>query len=254
MNNNRSIVGKILAAGIVSCVLIQTASAGFVWDLRATAKNGNPLSGGDSSKVVSALPGDVITLTLFAQVTGTGAGVEAFQSGLGKTITTHSGGSTGNQGAPAFAGTFTGGSLGTVQDLNGDGFTDIGSTATTTSTTAGNWFPRYVTNGAFETNGIAITDGQEFALFTFTYTAITTTGTASVQWTQQLTTVINSATFQVDGATVTSKNIGLPAGANATTVGSPVVIGVPEPTAFGMVALGALSLVGFRRFGVRRSA
>ena len=38
-------------------------------------------------------------------------------------------------------------------------------------------------------------------------------------------------------------------------VGAPIVItAVPEPSAFGMVLIGALGLVGFRRLGFRRSA
>jgi hypothetical protein len=38
-------------------------------------------------------------------------------------------------------------------------------------------------------------------------------------------------------------------------VGAPIVItAVPEPSAFGMVLMGALGLVGFRRLGFRRSA
>ena len=37
-------------------------------------------------------------------------------------------------------------------------------------------------------------------------------------------------------------------------VGAPIVItAVPEPSAFGMVLIGALGLVGFRRLGFRRA-
>jgi hypothetical protein len=95
---------------------------------------------------------------------------------------------------------------------------------------------------------------MEFALFSFTYTALTTgSGSASIQWTQQPTAIINSGTYQVDGLLTASKDIGLPAGGKETSVGAPVVI-VPEPSAVGMALLGALSLIGFRRFGSRHPA
>ena len=37
-------------------------------------------------------------------------------------------------------------------------------------------------------------------------------------------------------------------------VGGAVSLAVPEPSAFGMIALGALSMMGFRRFGMRRTS
>src|SRR4029453_14066744 len=41
---------------------------------------------------------------------------------------------------------------------------------------------------------------------------------------------------------------------NELFVGSPVsLVVIPEPSAFGMVLLGAMGLVGFRRLGVRHS-
>jgi hypothetical protein len=149
-----------------------------------------------------------------------------------------------------------GSQVGTIQDLNGDGFMDIGSTAATVSTSvADNWFPRYFNTPDFATEGTPIENGTEFALFSFTYTALTTaSGSASIQWTQQhIVGLINSAIYEVDGVVITSKDIGSPVGATGTSVGAPVVI-VPEPSAVGMALLGALSMGGFRRFGSRRTA
>lgn len=255
-SRNTSVFFKALASGVlISGIASQMVSAAVIFDLRATGKNALPLSGGDTAKAISALAGDQIELTLFVQVTGVAAGAEGYQSALGKTIATHTGGGGGNQSAPVLLGNFTGGSVGTVQDLNADGFADIGSPLATTSSTAGNMFPRFTTNGAFDLTGTPITDGKEFALFKLTYTVVNPGGAASIQFTQQLTTVINSSTAQVDGNSVLSKNLGLPAGANASSLAAPVVItAVPEPSAFGMVLIGALGLVGFRRLGFRRSA
>ena len=238
---------------------IQNASASFVWDLRVTARNGVALSGADTTKAVSVVAGDVLTIDMFAMVSGSNLLIdEGFQSGLGKIIGTGNG-VAGNLGAPVLSTNFAAGAIGTVQDLNADGFMDIGSTAATTSSTVGNMFPRFTTNGAFDQTGTGINGGlgKEFDLFHFTYTVVNAaSGTASIQWTQQLTTIINSATFLVDNGNVTSKNIGQPVTTNATTLGAPIVLtaSVPEPSAFGMLALGALGLVGFRRMGFRRSA
>ena len=256
--NKLSSFSKAVAVGfLITTASSQLSSAAVIFDLRATGKNALPLSGGDSAKAIAALPGDQIELTLFVKVTGTAVGVEGYQSAMGKTIATHSGGAGGNQSAPTLLGNFTGGSVGTIQDLNGDTFADIGSTLSTTSSTANSWFPRFTTNGAFDETGVSITNGKEFALFKFTYTAVNfASGTASIQFTQQLTTVINSSTAKVDGVSILSKNLGLPSGVNATSLAAAVIItaAVPEPSAFGMVLVGALGLVGFRRLGFRRTA
>ena len=237
---------------------IQNATASFVWDLRVTARNGVALNGADTAKAVSVVAGDVLTIDMFAMVTGLNVSVdEGFQSGLGKIIGTGNG-VAGNLGAPVLSTNFAAGAIGTVQDLNADGFMDIGSTAVTTTSTVGNMFPRFITNAQFDQTGNSINGslGKEFDLFHFTYTVVNAaSGTASIQWTQQLTTIINSAIFLVDNGNVTSKNIGTPVSTNATTLGAPIVLtAVPEPSAFGMLALGALGLVGFRRMGLRRSA
>jgi len=252
-------LGFLSATLISSLAICGTSNAAVTFDLRATAKNAIPITGGNTTKSVAITSGDVVELTMFVMVTGTGAGVEGFQSALGKTITTHAGGATGNQSnsLTTYLGNFAG-TAPTAQDLNADGFTDLGSTATTTSSTAGNFFPRFTTNGAFDLTGTTITDGKEFALFKFNYTAVNfAAGTASIQYTQQTTTVINSSTAQVDGASILSKAIGTPSGANATVLGAPVVLSalsVPEPTSFAMLMMGSLGLVGFRRPSFRRSA
>lgn len=241
----------------------QNASAAFVWDLRATALNGVPLDASQAKAIPTVVAGDVLTIGLWAMITGSSAAAEGFQSGLGKTITTHFGGAGGNQGAPAYESNVIppGGPLPTIQDLNADGFMDLGTTAATTSSTAGLWFPRTPAAPGFEIAGTAIPNGTEFKLFHFTYTVINPgtpgAGGATIQFLQQTTTIINSAAFSLDGsATATvSKSLGTstnPVG-QGPTLGLPVSVGVPEPSAFGMVALGAMSLLGFRRLGTRRS-
>jgi PEP-CTERM motif len=250
----------ILTIAITS-IGTQFASAGLVWDLRVTAKNSAPVQV-ENLKAISGTTGDVFQISMFAMVTGTGAGIEGMQSGLGKTITTHSNGFGGNQSAAALDTLFvnTTAALPTAQDLNADGFADYGSTTfTATNSTAGNWFPRTSLSPGFQTNGVAIPNGTEFKLFQFNYTVSAgLTGFASIQWTQQVAGTINSAAYQLDGGlATTSKLINSPVGATGTSLGSPVVISalaVPEPTSFAMLMMGSLGLVGFRRPSFRRSA
>ncbi len=258
-----SFAASLLAAGLlVSGFVSQNATAaGLVFDLRATNKNGVALSAAEA-KSLTAAPGDNIEIGMWAIVTGAAGNAlpEGMQSALGKTISTHSGGFGGNQNTavlePLFVNTTL--ALPTALDLNADTFLDFGSaTFGTTNSTAGDWFARSSLSPGFQTVGTAVPDGTEFKLFHFTYTvaAGAVTGFASIQWTQQVTGTINSAAYSMDGSTTatTSKGIGL----GGTSLGSAVVISaavVPEPSAFGMLALGALGLVGFRRMGLRRTA
>lgn len=257
--SSKALATRILAASVViGGFAIQNASAAFIWDLRATHKNGVPLDPTQAKAIPTVLAGDTLEIGLWAVISGLTAAPEGFQSGIGKTISTHFGGAGGNQGSPVYEPLFVppSNTLPTRQDLNGDGFFDLGITNTTVNNISGSWFPRTPTSPLFETAGTPVPNGTEFKLFHFTYTVINpgVDGGVTLEFRQQLTTIINSAAFSVDGSgLIASKNIGQPATANATTYGLPITVGVPEPTAFGMVVVGAMSLLGFRRLGVRRS-
>jgi hypothetical protein len=135
---------------------------------------------------------------------------------LGKTIGTFQNGFSGNMSLPPspYNPEFLppGGPLPTVQDLNADGFMDIGSTSAITTLTVGNWFPRFTGTPAFKTDGTPISNGEEVALFHFNFNVLDIgaggRGRASIDWVQQTTTIINSATYLVDGVSYTSKSIG----------------------------------------------
>ena len=247
-------VYKMISAGaFVLAVASQSAFSALTWDLRVTHKNSIAVGGGED-KAIGAAPGDILEVAMFARVTGAGAALEGMQSALGKTIATHTGGFGGNQGTPVLESLFvnTTGALPTAQDLNSDGFIDLGNSAASVSTsTAQNWFARSSLSPGFQTSGTAIPDGTEFKLFHFNYTVApgAITGFASLQWTQQVTSTINSASYSQDaGSVINSKSLGN----NGTILGAPIIISaVPEPSAFGMVLIGALGLVGFRRLGFR---
>ena len=108
-------------------------------------------------------------------------------------------------------------------------------------------------NGA--TNN-AITNGHEFLMGTITLsiTSFTPTSVLNTNWViPGFTTPLNRAQIAqwTDGDNLVNAG-----GTNFAEmfVGAPIVItAVPEPSAFGMVLIGALGLVGFRRLGFRRS-
>ena len=99
-----------------------------------------------------------------------------------------------------------------------------------------------------------ITNGFEFLMGTITLslTNITPTGTASLNWViPPFTTAANRGQIAqwTDGNDAVSSGSGQFAG---MSVGAPILISVPEPSAFGMVLLGGMGLIGFRRLGLRR--
>ena len=65
-----------------------------------------------------------------------------------------------------------------------------------------------------------------------------------------------AATFRIDTVaySLNGDGSGTGGGADAFSFGTPLsIIAVPEPSAFGMVLLGSLGVIGFRRFGLRKS-
>src|SRR5688500_16572928 len=69
------VTGRLAAAAAASVALAggvtRSADASLIIDVRAVAYNGSALPPGSSGKTVFAGPGDVVTLKLFAQITGT---------------------------------------------------------------------------------------------------------------------------------------------------------------------------------------
>ena len=228
--------------------------------------------------------GDSVTFTLFAYVhselsnpedggNGNGAtNFQGFQNAFGSVLMSLGGGITGNWTAQAaqqglvgglfFNGTgrygAAGAQPGTIQDLNGDGQTDIGSNSTVPTSTqlvfarAGSMI---TTNGgagiATPISGDSLTTQFNVATMKFTITGLSGSNQSGFVWRN-----VNfpngadiPALWQEDSIARNSKASG-----GILLAGSGVqLIAIPEPAAFGMLLLGGVGMVGFRRLGIRKA-
>jgi hypothetical protein len=265
-----SVIGSTSLAVVAYLLPVSDASAiaGLTYDLRATLVNNSALSGGNTSKSLQLNNGDVVTVQVWATVLGAPgvATEEGFANGYGKIVATHAGGVTGNLSDSSMTAGFSVGAfqLGAVQDLNGDGFTDIGSNALQSTSNVNPllsgtslFFARASGTATvlvpLGTTVNAVTDGAEFLLSTFKYTvAGAVVGSPTlINFFAPTFTSGSQREFlaRADGAAKNDTNFPYGSGANIS-----IVAAVPEPSAFGMVLVGALGLVGFRRLGFRRTA
>lgn len=259
-------------AGVVLGLLPQQSEAfQLTFDLRATAVSaGGQLNG---AKSVSGDVGTLITVQLFGIISGADATQlnDGILSGGGSFLSLGSlnGGSgtflafdgtptygtaVNTDAAPAFRGALSqNGSLAATDTTLG-GF-DLGrdNGLVDAATPTPNPYFKYVSNAVpaatFGTQAIA--GPTEFLLGTKTFRidqAITSPIT--LQFAGRNTTALSKEIkFTIDGVAKslngTDANIGYISGIVVTTV--------PEPSAFGMLALGTLGLIGFRRRGLRRT-
>lgn len=153
---------KVVLVALVGLAMASSASAGLVYDLRAVSATGNAVVGADGKTITNATIGSVVTLQLWATVTGGNAvSDEGFMQGGGSILASATGTLKGNMSAGTNLSpfTFTGSTPGVAADLNADGFMDLGSNSTTSAT------------GYFWANcGSSSTAGSSFQLGTFTYT------------------------------------------------------------------------------------
>ena len=235
------------------------AVVSLTYDLRVSALNGIQVP---DSKFAVGVPGDVVTVKLIAIVLNANNNQtnDGFLGAAGSFVSTGMGG----------AGTWS--AFGSALTENGVDFRGVGSQsgllATAPDTTLGGADVGLVGGAAdtgvpapnpyfaANTNSLSVLLGTdaasssnlEFLLGTKTFT-ITALGTVQLSFVGRSTSALSKPNkWTTDGVALT-KN-----GNDAAFIGYglPVLINVPEPTAFGMVVLGALGLVGFRRAGVRR--
>lgn len=233
--------GGLLLALALAVLCPVSASAGLKYDLR--------VSGGGSSAFVTA-NGQVVSLDLFAVVTGApgNSAVEGFQNGFGSVSSSTGGNIRGNLSAsiaPAFQG--SGSTVGVAQDFDADGDMDLGSKLDTYTTDF--LFPR--AGSMVTTGGTAITDGTEFKLATISFTV---TSIVSLNDFTPITIAFRVPAFSqpleivalwsVDGAPQNSNGLG---DGVAPTVGSSVLIAVPEPSSFALLGFATLTLTARRR-------
>jgi hypothetical protein len=234
--------GQLAALSLLGLLLPATASAGLKYDLRVSG------SGADTAYVTAN--GQVISIDIYAVVTGAAgnAGVEGFQNGFGAISSTTGGNITGNLSA-SLVNTFkaSGATAGVSQDFDADGDMDLGSKMNSYNTDF-----LFARAGSMQTTGgTAIANGIEFKLATvsFTVTGVTSFGDFSPitlafrvpSFSQPLEI---SALWTVDGVAQNSNGMG---GGTVPTVGSSVMIAVPEPSSAALLGVATVALAARRR-------
>ncbi len=255
-----------LLAGIATILVISQSAQAVVsltFDLRATQVNG--VAAADAKSVTVGSAGDVVTLQLFAIVNGVdnNQANDGFLAAAGSFVSSGSnGGSRGTWGAlganpangdvdPLFRGTGSQNGTLAATDANFGGF-DLGrdNGASDTSIPSPNPYFQVSSNTNNPVFGAGAGNSVQFLLGTKTFTiAELTASPITLNFVGRTTSALSKPNkWTVDGV---SKSLSGNAVADIA-YGASVIIAVPEPSAFGMIALGALSMVGFRRFGLRR--
>lgn len=274
--NNPMLKTLVLSASVIS-LIASTASAAITFDLRASAvNNGGSFSGGGKAVTVETAGATSVTFDVWAQVSSLAPsanpyGVQVIMGSVKSTTVT--GPVTGTLAASVPATPFNNqNTVGAVAELStvADSVADLGSNSTAANTSFIKFRKDPLSGGQqvgtvfFATGGSpagsttnAITNGVEFLMGTVTLTinSFTSTSQLNMNWViPPFATALNRQQIAqwTDGDNAVNNGSGQFAD---MFVGSPVIItAVPEPSAFGMVLVGALGLVGFRRLGFRRTA
>jgi hypothetical protein len=222
------------------------ATAGLTYDLR--------VNGGKVAYVTTV--GQVITLDLYAQVTGAAGNgaAEGFQDGFGSVLSSAGGNITGSL-SSSFVAPFSapGAQAGMQQTLDADSDLDLGSNSTVHSSEF--FFARA---GSMQTTGgTAITDGTEFKIASFSFTVQTVGSFAdfspiSINFRVPLfsNNLDIEALWQQDGSPMTSNGLN---GGTQPAVGDAVLVSVPEPSATWLLAAAAGLMAARRRPPTRRA-
>ena len=286
MNTKNSIAKTFLLTGSILALLAATGSANLTIDLRASQVSGvlNSISGGGKTVTIDPVNGGNITLQIWAQVTNAApvAGAQFGIQSVGGSIVSTSSSSNAGTGTmqPAILGApfNIASQTGTVQELSTtpDGVVDLGQVASAvTPTTSAIFLAKDGSSGGAQNAGAglffasnlapagatfqAVTNGFEFLMGTATLSlssfSLVPGASVSVNW---VFPANYSALISKKGiaAWTQGDNLTLQGNSLLKFVGSSVnisTLAVPEPSAFGMLALGALGLVGFRRMGLRRT-
>ena len=254
------------------------AVVSLTFDLRATSvfTNASGVAAVTNTKTVAANVGDIITFQLWATVIGTdnNQANDGITSGKGSFISSNlllNGGAgtwlgfdgTANYSSTvntdldaAFRGLATSNGLLATTDSTNGGF-ELGrdNAASESAVPVPNpYFSWAGLSAGAPTLGSGAGNSAQFLLGTKTWRVDTAiTSPITLQFAGRVTTALSKdVKWTVDGVTKSFN------GNDVTNIAYlPAVVitaAVPEPSAFGMLALGALGLVGFRRLGLRRTA
>ncbi len=253
MKSLKLAIGTLIASAIIPS---QSNALQLTFELRANPVGTSPgvVLSPDFRQVLSAGPNSVIALELYAVVNGVDANNtnDAFLLTHGSFLSAGADGSfsTGlgaNNVAP-----FNGGvaQSGVLANLDADPGLELGSLATIGTPAPLPWFIA-TTSGApvFGTAGAGGTTA--FLIGRTTYTlAGDASGQVSLSYLARNKTDGLAAQQTLHRFTLDNVAFSL-RGNSPEIVSSQFLVTVPEPSAFGMVMLGALGLVGFRRLGVK---
>lgn len=277
MKTKNSILKTAVLSVSALSLVASTASAAITFDLRASAvDNGGSFGGGGKTVGLNPAGTSIINLEVWAQMTSVAPsanpyGVQVILGSIKSTTTT--GPATGALAVSVPSAPFNNqNTVGVAAELSSPADTvgDLGSNATTVNTSfikfrkdplsggqqVGSVF---FATGASPAGAInnAITNGHEFLMGTvqLTINSFSPASVLNMNW------VIPAFTTAANRGQIAQWTDGDNAVNSGSTqfaemfVGAPIVItAVPEPSAFGMLLMGALGLVGFRRLGFRRSA
>ena len=276
---SKSIAAKSFILGVTALAAsICAASATITFDLRASAIDSALGTLGNSGKQVTVRPNNVgnVTLQVWAQVANAAPTSNVFgvQVILGSIVSNGATGITGALTPLVPSSPFDNQSYaGTAQELSipADTLGDLGAPTTSTApvtnvhirprkdpTSAGTqvgtvFFASNLAPAGATVN--PITNGFEFLMGTLTLsiTNFSSSGTGLLNW------FIPTFTVPANRGQIAQWTDGDGAVNNGNTqfaemsVGSPIsLVAVPEPSAFGMVLLGAMGIAGFRRISARR--
>ena len=263
---------SLAATGLAALVLLspnQSQALQITYDLRINAAQSpglviDPL---DSKHIVSyGGPGSVIAFDLFLQLNGAdnNSANDGLLQAYGSFVSTGSllGTFRGDQGTTATqlsnVDPFKGGisQSGFQADLDGDTDLDVGQLATTGPASGTPWFIAIGNGNAVQFPVSGAGNATEFLIGRTTFTLganALSSQSAAFKFVPRIKTDGLAAQktlhkFTLDGAafSITGDNSQL-------AVGRDVGPMIPEPATFGMVFLGAMYLVGFRRLGLKRA-
>jgi len=234
-------MGKLAAAAVGAVGLAgfaaDQADAALIVDVRATGGSAGVIV--TPKNVTLTAPGDTVILSVFARINGTnGTNDESLSSNHGSLssgVGTLLGNLAGGRSAP-----FTGSSSqnGSVQDIDGDGDLDIGSTG---SSVTGKFVARSDAPTVLpptDANSGEVQIGQ----FTFTYT-----GGAGETFANFITRKNQTGGNLFSAATWFQDGISSAPTTDVYDIGAPVHLVIPEPTSAALMGLASLGLLARRR-------
>jgi hypothetical protein len=244
---NKSPIKYLMAAAAVACLgLAGTAKASLTIDIRVDSVSGTGVTKVDAHHVDVTGTGGTINFSVYAVISdgNSNPADDGFKGIRGyilapKNVDTLHPGPVGNLGANALVAPFNGAGSVAGQngiDIDGDGFNDLGTLASSASTSVAP-FSASMTLG-----------GPDFKFLTFsmpvTNANLVSGGDSIVGFTK--VGITNTVVWQEDNV---AKN-GASAGATFNFVNATlhtVVADVPEPASVGILALGGLALLARRR-------